>query len=189
MPDKAYQERHRVHFDQDYHGTDGPLHTGFSVDYSPHTQYWDATLNNLNVGSNRNHHSGSNVGHWTALAGIDPKTQERCYSARAYYLPASHRENLIVLTGATARDIVLEKDIASDDWIAKGVQFTYGGKDYAVHVEGEIILSAGSGQSPQLLELSGIGNPEILKAAGIETKVSNPNVGENLQDHMSKSGV
>jgi choline dehydrogenase-like flavoprotein len=53
-------------------------------------------------------------------------------------------------------------------------------------VKSEVILSAGSVQSPQLLELSGIGNPEILKAAGIDVKVENPNVGENLQEHMCK---
>jgi choline dehydrogenase-like flavoprotein len=49
----------------------------------------------------------------------------------------------------------------------------------------EVILSCGSVQSPQLLELSGIGNHEILNAAGINVKVNNPNVGENLQEHMS----
>ena len=84
------------------------------------------------------------------------------------------------------REIVLEKD-DSNDWAAKGVRFAHGGGEYTVQVEGEVILSAGSVQSPQLLELSGIGNPEILKAAGIEVKVENPNVGENLQDHMCKT--
>ena len=102
----------------------------------------------------------------------------------AYYTPAAHRDNLVLLAEATAREILLEKN--GDDWVAKGVRFAHSGREYTVRVEGELILSAGSVQSPQLLELSGIGNPEILKAAGIDVKVDNPNVGENLQDHMCK---
>ena len=62
----------------------------------------------------------------------------------------------------------------------------YGGEGYSVRTDGEVILCCGSVQSPQLLELSGIGNSDILQAAGIDAKVNNPNVGENLQDHMSK---
>lgn len=92
-----------------------------------------------------------------------------------------------MLTNATVRNIVLDKDKASGEQIARGVSFIHGSQQYTVDVSGEIILSAGSIQSPQLLELSGIGNPEISSAAGIETIVANPNVGENLQDHMCKA--
>lgn len=62
----------------------------------------------------------------------------------------------------------------------------HGGEEHVVKTEKEVIVSAGSVQSPQLLELSGIGNPTILKAAGIDIKVPNPSVGENLQEHMSE---
>lgn len=119
------------------------------------------------------------------MTAVDPATQERCYSAPAYYLPVSHRENLVLLTNATARDIILEEGNAPDEQIAKGVHFIHASKHYAVNVVGEVILSAGTVQSPQLLELSGIGNPAILRAAGIESKIANRNVGENLQEHMS----
>ena len=79
---------------------------------------------------------------------------------------------------------MLERD--GNGWKATGVVFVHKDKEHTVKVDGEVILSAGSVQSPQLLELSGVGNPEVLKAAGIPTKVANPNVGENLQEHMSK---
>ena len=187
VPDHEYQEKHQIYFDQDYHGTDGPLHTIYAADYAAHSQHWHATLNNLGVETNCSHLSGSNVGCWTSLTGVDPKTQERCYSAPAYYLPASHRKNLFVLTEAMARNVVLEKKDDASGWIAKGVRFIHKEQEFTVHVRGEIILSAGSVQSPQLLELSGIGNPKILEAGGIETKVINSNVGENLQDHMGKT--
>ena len=127
------------------------------------------------------------MGCWTSLAGVDPGSQQRCYSARAYYLPASERRNLILLTEATVRNVVLEKE--GDGWRANGVRFAHRGKEHVVNVNGEVILSCGSVQSPQLLELSGIGNPKILEAAGIETKVANPNVGENLQEHMRESSI
>jgi choline dehydrogenase-like flavoprotein len=90
---------------------------------------------------------------------------------------------LVLLSEATVQEVVLE--MAEGEWAAKGVRFVHGEKEHVVTTEGEIIICAGSVQSPQLLELSGIGNPDILKAAGIESKVDNPNVGENLQDHMS----
>ena len=80
------------------------------------------------------------------------------------------------------RDVVLEEH--DGQWVAKGVRFMHGDREHVARVDGEVILSCGSVQSPQLLELSGIGNPEVLKAAGIKVKVSNSNVGENLQEHM-----
>lgn len=82
--------------------------------------------------------------------------------------------------------MILEKE--GDDWVAKGVRFAHGhgNQEHVVMTGGEVIVCGGSVQSPQLLELSGIGNPEILKAAGIECKVASPFVGENLQEHMSK---
>jgi len=79
----------------------------------------------------------------------------------------------------------LEKEDSS--WRATGVRFEHGGKAFSVAASKEVILSAGSVQSPQMLELSGIGNPEILNEAGVNVKVANPNVGENLQEHMSRS--
>lgn len=111
--------------------------------------------------------------------------RERSYSATAYYRPNSGRKNLHLLTEALVQEVVLEQE--DGQWTAKGVRFTYEGEEYVVKTEGEVIICAGSVQSPQLLELSGIGNPEVLKAAGIDVKVDNPAVGENLQDHMSTS--
>lgn len=161
----------------------------YTPEYGAGQKHWHATLKKLGVENNKNHASGSNVGSLTAPAGIDPTTQQRCYSAPAYYLPVSHRENLILLTEATVCNVVLEKKDGTGEWVATGVRFMHKAKEYTVSVSGEIIISAGSVQSPQILELSGIGNPQILDAAGIETRVANPNVGENLQDHMGTATI
>lgn len=116
---------------------------------------------------------------------MTPDKRERSYSATAYYRPNSGRENLHLLTEAFVQEVVLEEE--DGRWVAKGVRFIYDGEEHVVGTEREVILCAGSVQSPQLLELSGIGNSEVLKAAGIDTKVDNPAVGENLQEHMSTS--
>ncbi|KAL8833616.1 MAG: hypothetical protein Q9170_004164 [Blastenia crenularia] len=165
------------------HGTTGPIHTAYSTQYGASHQYWHDTLEKLGVETNKSHFSGSNVGAWTSLTSVEPELRERSYSATAYYRPNTSRENLVVLTGATVEEVLLKRDWDSE-WIAYGARFTYQGEEHEVNVEGEVIVCAGSVQSPQLLELSGIGNPDILRAAGVESKVDNPAVGENLQEHM-----
>ena len=84
------------------------------------------------------------------------------------------------------QNVVLEQKNDGEKWAATGVRFTHKDRKYEAHVKGEVIICAGSVQSPQMLELSGIGKPDILKAAGIALKVQSSNVGENLQDHMSR---
>jgi choline dehydrogenase-like flavoprotein len=115
---------------------------------------------------------------------IDPDTQERSYAASAYYLPIASRPNLHVLTQATVLKVLLEQE---DGWVATGVRVQCDGVVLNINAAREVIISAGSVQSPQILELSGIGRRGVLEAAGVEMKVDSPNVGENLQDHMSTS--
>jgi choline dehydrogenase-like flavoprotein len=67
--------------------------------------------------------------------------------------------------------------------VAQSVAFVVDGTTYTVSAKREIILSAGVFQSPQLLELSGIGNATLLKSLGISALIDLPGVGENLQDH------
>ena len=183
-PDAKHQAQNQSHFDAESHGTDGPLHIVHSLDYGAAHQYWHATLHKLGTQTNHSHSSGSNVGVWTSVAGVDPETRERSYSATAYYRPNRERPNLALLTEAIVREVILENEGA--EWVAKGVKFVHGGEEHVVRAEGEVIVCAGCVQSPQLLELSGIGDPNILEAAGINVNVTNPNVGENLQDHMSE---
>jgi choline dehydrogenase-like flavoprotein len=87
---------------------------------------------------------------------------------------------LHILTNATVNEIII-----NEDKVATGVLFTYQGEEYTVSASREIILSAGSVKSPQILELSGIGNPEVLDRAGVPVKVESSYVGENLQEHIS----
>lgn len=96
----------------------------------------------------------------------------RSYAARGYFAANAHRANLHVLTEAMVSRIELSGDKAT------GVSFVHGGESHTVKVGKEVLMAAGAIQSPQLLELSGIGNPEILRRAGVEPKIENKAIGE-----------
>lgn len=183
-PDPVKQQQHEIHYSRDSVGVGGPLHITYLPEYSESHAYWHKTLNRLGVETNKSHMSGANVGVWTNIVAVDPRTTTRSFSTPAYYLPNANRPNLRVLTNAVVREIVLEK--SDEQWTATGVRFDHGDKDYTIAASQEVILSAGSVASPQLLELSGIGNPSVLESAGITVKIPNRNVGENVQEHMSK---
>ncbi|CAN5853259.1 GMC family oxidoreductase N-terminal domain-containing protein [soil metagenome] len=103
-------------------------------------------------------------------------------AARGYLHPAMKRKNLTVLTHAHATEIVLEGKRAV------GVRYRKGGRNGApmeVRARKEVILSGGTVNSPQLLQLSGIGPAPLLQSLGIEVKHALPGVGENLRDHYA----
>jgi choline dehydrogenase-like flavoprotein len=167
-------------------GCDGPVHVSYPSEYSASHALWHRTLNSIGVESNDSHLGGGNVGCWTSLVSVDPHGMSRSYAATAYYQPTASRANLVVLTDVDVREILLvEKGDAAGGWRAEGVRFTYGAAELSAFASREVIISAGSVQSPQILELSGIGSRDVLSAAAIPIKVDNPNVGENLQDHIS----
>jgi choline dehydrogenase len=101
----------------------------------------------------------------------------RLSAARAYLHPVSGRPNLTVLTRAFVTKIQLDGSRAT------GVEYTHGGRQHTARAA-EIILSGGAINSPQLLQLSGIGSPDVLTAAGVPVLHELPGVGENLQDHL-----
>ncbi len=107
----------------------------------------------------------------------------RRYSAtKAYLRPAKSRPNLTIKTRAHVTRIVT--DSSSGTPRATGVEVSLGGKR-PVRVRGsEVILAGGAFNSPQLLQLSGIGNAEHLRSVGVDPVHNLPGVGENLQDHL-----
>jgi len=101
----------------------------------------------------------------------------RCSAAVGYLRPALGRRNLQVETGALVTRILFEGTRAV------GVEYVQNGERKTARAEREVILSGGAINSPQTLMLSGIGDPDELKAQGIDTKIPLPGVGKNLQDH------
>ncbi len=102
----------------------------------------------------------------------------RWSTAVAYLRPARRRPNLVVRTGALARRLLL------DGQRCTGIEYEWQGRTHQASAAREVTLCAGAVQSPQLLELSGIGNPEHLQAAGIPVHHVLPSVGENISDHL-----
>ena len=110
---------------------------------------------------------------------VDRTTRDgrRCSAARAYLAPALHRANLSVLTGALVRRVLLRGDRAI------GIDYSRGGVLAQAYADTDVILCAGAINSPQLLQLSGIGAAGPLSQLGIQPRHELPAVGENLNDH------
>jgi choline dehydrogenase-like flavoprotein len=123
------------------------------------------------------------MGGWAAPSSLDPKTKTRSFAVTGYLgSKVQGRKNLRVVTEALVQRVILKKE--DGNVAAVGGQFLLpSGEPTTIKVNKEVILCAGAFHSPTTLELSGIGNPELLQKYGIDVIVANPNVGENLQDH------
>ena len=101
----------------------------------------------------------------------------RISASRAYLRPIRDRKNLDISTLSHATGLRWQGNRVT------GVDYQRLGRAKSVEA-GEVILCGGAFNSPQLLQLSGVGNPDVLRAAGVDTRVELPGVGENLQDHL-----
>jgi choline dehydrogenase len=117
------------------------------------------------------------IGEGAYLSLASQKRGQRASTAAAYLAPASKRPNLHILRGALVDKILFENQRAI------GVRIFHENASYDIQVQREVILSAGTIQSPVILQRSGIGAAETLRTQGIETVADSPEVGENLQDH------
>jgi len=159
-----------------YHGTDGPV-GNVPVDrpetFFPHLER--AAINaGLPVCSDQNGAGQDGI----SRVEITTNGGRRASTARAYLHPAMKAQrNLTVLTGAQTMRILFEGKRAV------GVEYLRGGKVEQVRAGREIIVSAGTYSSPQLLMLSGIGPADHLRAVGIDVVQDLKGVGENLQEH------
>ncbi|KAH8194401.1 hypothetical protein TruAng_011434 [Truncatella angustata] len=162
----------------DVRGHEGPIHTTISR-YTPETQHlWRASLESLGIPHNIESLSGHPLGVAFHPGSIDTIEWKRSYSANSY-LPKSKSNLEVLLSTRVARVDLANSD--GKDFVATGVTLEDGTK---FHAQREVILSAGSLQSPGLLELSGIGQKAVLKKAGIEQVIDLAGVGENMQDHI-----
>ena len=102
---------------------------------------------------------------------------KRLSAARAYLHPVMNRKNLDVRTRAYTTQVIIENGKAV------GLEYQWKGQTHRVFAD-KVILCGGAFNTPQLLELSGIGDREVLEKAGVEVKKHLPGVGNNLQDHL-----
>ncbi|KAK7462794.1 hypothetical protein VKT23_007375 [Stygiomarasmius scandens] len=169
------------------HGLGGPLKVSYNriinqvLDLA--APYVNSFVAFTGSAANPDPENGNATGIWQAPRTVDEDEGIRSYSANAYFVPVQNRRNLLVLSGAQATQVLTKKTPATGVK-ATGVQYSVNGTSFSVNANKEVILSAGAIQTPQLLELSGIGDSDILNQFGITPVIDLPGVGENLQDHL-----
>ena len=161
----------------DYRGHDGPLYVSKKDPFSnPLSQVFIDAGIQAGYKVNNDYNSATQDGfgpmQMTVHNGI------RWSTSMAYLEPIKSRKNLVVLTHTMTNKILLKNKIAI------GVECERQNEKFHVFANKKVILSAGAIGSPQLLQLSGIGPANILKAAGVDIKHDLPGVGDNLQDHL-----
>lgn len=170
------------YIDDKVQGTSGPIQSSFPEFHGPLGKAWPETFKNLNFPLTSDPLSGESSGGFSYLSTVDPKNWERSHAGSAYYSPIAGRPNLHLLSECMVENVVFKKRSAGA-LAAKGVSFVHDGVQQVQSAHKEVLLCAGAFQSPQLLELSGVGHPKILHPHGIEVLLDNGHVGENLQDH------
>jgi choline dehydrogenase len=109
---------------------------------------------------------------------LTARNGRRCSSAVGYLRPARRRPNLKIVTGALATRVLFSGRRAV------GVEYRQGSTTHTAHANAEVILAGGAFNSPQLLQLSGLGPAELLRAHNIDVIADMPGVGNDLQDHL-----
>ncbi|OCL02957.1 GMC oxidoreductase [Glonium stellatum] len=165
---------------QEYHGTEGAIHTSLAP--------WQASVESSllpcfdetsKISRPVEPWSGKHLGFYRSLFTVDRTSRpSRSYAANGYLAPIMGRPNLKILTKAVASKVLLDEEKAC----AKGVEFYCEEAFHRVFSKREVILCGGSIESPKLLELSGIGDPNVLNAAGVSCLVPLAEVGSNLQE-------
>ncbi|XP_046744286.1 glucose dehydrogenase [FAD, quinone]-like [Diprion similis] len=165
-----------------YHGTEGYLTVETYRYKHPIGSYFMEAIQEMGyneVDFNGETQTGATYPQGTLRNGL------RCSVAKAYLRPVSNRTNLHISTNSMVNKILVNETTKE----AYGVEFVRENVRYTVHAKNEVILSAGSIQSPQLLMLSGIGHKEDLEELGIDVILDSPGVGQSLQDHVALGGL
>ena len=168
---------------EDHHDEAKPLHqSGGEWKVSPQRLRWDILkavqegAKEFGVEPTSDFNTGTNEG--SGFFEVNQKNGVRWNTAKAFLRPAMSRPNLAVITHAMVRRVILEGGRAV------GVEYTRGGQTHVLRARAEVILSGGAINSPQLLQLSGIGPGGLLQQHGVAVAVDNPNVGHHLSDHQ-----
>ena len=179
LPFFRFSERYARGTDA-YHGLSGLLQVGDQKRPRPMSHAFIAAAKEAGhpLNDDFNGPDQEGVGLYQVTQFFDgPRCGERCSAAAAYIHPRLHWPNLHVITGAHVTRILFEGRCAV------GVEYRSKGAIHSVKTRGEVILSAGTFGSPQLLKLSGIGPGDELSSHGIPVIEDHADVGENLQDH------
>ncbi|ODT08893.1 MAG: choline dehydrogenase [Kaistia sp. SCN 65-12] len=168
---------------EDHHAGASPLHGGggeWRVERQrlswPLLDAFRDAAEELGIPKTDDFNTGDNEG--SGYFEVNQKRGVRWNTSKAFLRPIADRANLTVLTGAEAERVIFDGSRAT------GLRFRHEGHIRTATAAREVILAAGAVHSPKLLELSGIGRPDVLGRIGVEIRHALPGVGENLQDHL-----
>ena len=169
------------HGENDFHGGDGPLQVSDSMKGPLADAYIDA-CSQVQIAGNSDF-NGAQQGGAGYFQLTVTRNGRRASTAYSYLRPVKQRSNLEVVTGALASRVLFNGKQAI------GVEYQQQGKTVQALCDAEVIVSGGAINSPQLLQLSGIGPADLLGEHGIPVVHDNPSVGQNLQDHFQIRAV
>jgi choline dehydrogenase len=161
----------------EFRGRDGLLKVTDSKKLSPFYDLMIEAAGKIGIKNNPDYNGANQDGIAMTQATINKGRRQS--TAYCYLDPARGRSNLTIETGAMAASLIM------DGKTCVGVRYSVRGEAREARAAREVIVSGGSINSPKLLELSGIGQPELLKQHGIDLVHELPGVGENLRDHYS----
>ncbi|GHE91875.1 GMC family oxidoreductase [Thalassotalea profundi] len=167
-------------FNDEYHGTDGPLGVSNPTDSSAVNDLFLASCQQQAIKRNDDYNGAEQAGCFMYQRTI--KNGERCSAAKAFLTPNLSRKNLTVITHAHSEKILFEETEQGKK--AVGIRYSKNKQTLEVKCTREVIVSSGAFGSPQLLMLSGIGPAEHLTEMGIDVEKDLAGVGQNLQDHI-----
>ena len=163
--------------DADFRGTGGPLRISDNVEEGPLYDGIIKAAGEFGIDYNADYNGAKQDG--IGMTQTTIRKGRRMSTAFCYLNPARSRQNLTILANALTEALILEGKKCT------GVRYTRNGETKIAMANGEVIVSGGTINSPQLLELSGIGQPDVLKTHGIEVRHELKGVGENLRDHFA----
>lgn len=158
-----------------YRGSEGELSVSNLRNDNPSCKAWIEAAEQFGLPLNRDFNGATTYGVGDYQLSIGKRWRES--SAVAFLHPILSKPNLTVVTGAQVTRVNIKNGRAT------GVEWICDGEPQSAETDREVILSAGALQSPQLLQLSGIGPADLLRQHGIKVEVDAPEVGGNLQDH------
>ncbi|KAI4640376.1 hypothetical protein J4E93_008582 [Alternaria ventricosa] len=179
-PDADYAASHNITWDVSVHGFEGPVQASHApYDYPGSANMYNGALR-LGIQPALDPNNGRAQGIFRLLRSVDPKTQTRSSARINRYDRDAARPNYHILSNTAVSRVLFE------NVTAVGVEYigSTSGEKHTVRASKEVIIAAGSVHTPQILQLSGIGDAAHLKSLGIDTVSGLPGVGRNLQDHL-----
>ncbi len=162
-------------FDDEYHGSQGSLRVEDLRSPNPFSRRFIEAALESGIGANADFNGATQEG--VGYFQVTQRRGRRWSAADAYLRPAMSRPTLKVITDSHCLSVILQNGRAV------GVEYAIGASLQRAFAEAEVVLSAGSYGSPHILELSGVGDPDHLRTAGIQVKAESPHVGAHLKDH------